>query len=215
MELLKKINYRIKLTLAKVYRQRINGELKSRLVNSNFSIVSSNCCGAILLHDLGLPFNSPTVNLFFEAGDFVTLCEDLKNNFSVMPEFLYTSDEGYPVCSINGIKIYAMHYKSYSEFLEQWNRRVQRLNYDNLFIMMTDRDGFSIDLLDRLKKIPFPKVVFTHVEYPEYGFTCYLKCFSNENEVGDLFKYADYKGNRYYEKYFDIIGWLNRTSDKN
>ena len=38
------------------------------------SIICNNCTGAVILHDLGLPFNTPTVNLYFaDPYEFIFL----------------------------------------------------------------------------------------------------------------------------------------------
>lgn len=38
---------------------------KQQLQNQTPCIISSNCIGGIIYHDLQLPFLSPTINLFF------------------------------------------------------------------------------------------------------------------------------------------------------
>lgn len=53
------------------YRKR----LVRRLTNLAPSILSLDCVGGVMAHDLRLRFNSPTVNLFFEScGGFYRLC---------------------------------------------------------------------------------------------------------------------------------------------
>ena len=44
---------------------------RQRLKNTNFSVISSNCNGAVMCHDLGIQFNSPTVNLSMNAEDYL------------------------------------------------------------------------------------------------------------------------------------------------
>ena len=46
---------------------------KARNCNKeNVSIICNNCTGGIILHDLGLKFNTPTINtLFYSADDFI------------------------------------------------------------------------------------------------------------------------------------------------
>lgn len=47
-----------------------------RLKNKDFSLISNNCNGGVLLHDLGLRFNSPFVNLAIYAEDYVKYLEN-------------------------------------------------------------------------------------------------------------------------------------------
>lgn len=52
-------------------RKRINTKNRERLDNKDFSLLSSNCLGGFILHDLGLRFNSPFINLWLKPGDFI------------------------------------------------------------------------------------------------------------------------------------------------
>lgn len=49
-----------------------------RLKNKTMTVLSSNCNGAYMLHDLGCPFNSPTVKLYFIPGHFLQFMRDPK-----------------------------------------------------------------------------------------------------------------------------------------
>ena len=212
--ILEKIIMKIRYCFGGFFRNRKIRMMREKLVNKDFSIISSNCCGAILAHDLGIRFNSPTVNCFFYPNDFLKFCRNLQYYLNQEPEYQYDAEEGYPICLIGDIYVFAMHYKSFDEFKESWNRRKKRVNYNNLFIMMTDRDGFEEDMLGKLASIPYPKILFSHKEYPSYDFVCYVKQFKRESQVGDMFKYADIFGNRYYEKVVDIVSWLNGGKNK-
>ena len=199
MLLWEKMIFRLRYRIAPAFRGKTLKQMKERLINHDFSLISSNCCGGILSHDLGLKFNSPTVNLYFSAPDFVLFCEGLEKNLKKEPVFLETAAEGYPICAIDDIRIHAMHYTSYEDFLICWQRRAKRVRLDNTFIMMTDRDGFTDSLLPRIAKLPYPKVVYAHEKHDEYPFVCYMKEYSQKDQVGDIYKYADVFGNRYYE----------------
>ena len=65
-----------------------------------------------------------------------------------------------------------MHYHSEQEAREKWEARSQRLDLDNLFIMMTDKDGgkgAKYEDLQAFDNLPYPnKVVFTHKHIPEF-----------------------------------------------
>lgn len=55
-----------------------NKALRKKLNNTSFSLIASNCNGAFILHDLGVRFNSPFVNLWVKPQDFLKMLEDLK-----------------------------------------------------------------------------------------------------------------------------------------
>ena len=55
---------------------RLNKRNRARFHNPDVSILSMNCIGGVLAHDLGIRFNSPTVNLYMRAEDFIRFCEN-------------------------------------------------------------------------------------------------------------------------------------------
>lgn len=58
-------------------RNRINMCNRAKLRNMEMSILSSNCAGGVMSHDLGLPFRSQFVNLALRPKDFVKYLRDL------------------------------------------------------------------------------------------------------------------------------------------
>ena len=58
--------------LGRAVRRIIRNKIeRRRLINTNFTIISQNCIGSIMYHDLGQKFLSPTINMLFEPSDFV------------------------------------------------------------------------------------------------------------------------------------------------
>ncbi len=49
-----------------------------RLKNTDFTIISSNCVGTIIYHDMGLPFLTPTINLTISMRDLVKMAGNLR-----------------------------------------------------------------------------------------------------------------------------------------
>ena len=79
----------IKAIYRKALRYRLNKENRNRLVfdrENPFSIISSNCVGGVILHELGLKFNTPTINLFFVPRDYLEFIQNLK---------YYTTEEAF------------------------------------------------------------------------------------------------------------------------
>ena len=56
----------------------INPINRKRLKNHDITLLSNNCNGACILHDLGLKFNSPFVNLWLYPKDFIKYCGNIK-----------------------------------------------------------------------------------------------------------------------------------------
>ena len=196
----------------KLQRKAINQTYQKRLTNQGMSVISANCVGAFILHDLNQPFNSPFVNLYLDPSDFVRYLQNIEFYQAQPLQFIQT-EKTYPVGLLDDLKVHFMHYHSEKEAKEKWEARSHRLDFDNLFIMMTDKDGgkgAKYEALQAFDNLPYPnKVVFTHKPYPEFKSAFYIKGFENENEVGDLFTFSGWNGEKYYDQ-FDYVSWFNQ-----
>ncbi|MBN6065685.1 DUF1919 domain-containing protein [Aggregatibacter actinomycetemcomitans] len=203
---------KIKGAVNKFHRKSINRKLKNRLQNHGMSVLSSNCVGAFILHDLNEPFNSPFVNLYVKPRNFIRYLQNMPHYHQQTLVFK-PDDKSYPVGWLDDIPIHFMHYHSAQEAQEKWETRLKRLDLDNLFIVMTDKDGAEgvtyQDLVD-FDNLPFKnKVVFTHKPYPELKSAVYIKGFENETQVGDIFEFSGWNGEKYYDQ-FDYVAWFNQ-----
>ena len=116
------------------------------------------------------------------------------------------SNPSYPIGVLgDDIEIHFLHYHSEQEAREKWERRVERINWDRLFISFSERDLCTPQHIAQFDALEFPrKVCFTANEYPDLSSTVWLKNYKGQGEVGDL--YRDYK---VVMKQFDIARWLN------
>ena len=148
------------------------------------SIISQNCIGGCMYHDLGMPFLSPTINCFMSFEDFVKFCEGL--NFYLSCELNESKIRGdYPIGILHDIIIHFMHYKSFEEARFKWESRKERIDFNNIRIIATDRDGCNLDLVNRFLKLPYKKILFSHTisNNPDI---VYIKGYENEKQVGTL-----------------------------
>lgn len=206
----KLLDAHMKTILNEGLRKIRNYFTRRRLQNKNFSLIASNCNGGCILHDLGIRFNSPFINLWIEPQDFIKLLQNLPFYLSQELHFLDKEDNSSPIGLLNDVKIYFTHYKSKEEALTKWNERVKRINYNNLFILFTDRDSCSYRDLCDFEKLPYKnKIVFTHIPYPEFKSAQYIKGWESENSVGLCFEYTSlFKWTKHYDE-FDFISWFN------
>lgn len=193
--------------LEKTLRKKIVSSMKKRMNNQEFSIISSDCIGGLVYHDLQMQFKSPTINMAIPAHSFVKLCSNLKYYMQIDPEEV-ESEEPYPVMRIGDVILNGIHYHSFEELRDKWNERKKRINYENLFMIFTTKDGFDDTLLELIEKIPGNKVLFSNKPY-KYDWCCYLPEFANEDKVGDLTRYVGLLGYKFYDYHFDMIEWLN------
>lgn len=138
---------------------------------------------------MGLKFLSPTINLYIVPKDFVKFCSKLKF-YLQQPLVWIKSEVDCPTAKCLDVTIYFLHYKSEEEAERKWNERKRRVNYDNLFFIMTDRDGCTYEDLKAFDGLTGcrNKVVFTHKNYPELKYSFHLKKFEKDGQVGVITK---------------------------
>lgn len=180
-------------------------EIEEELAN-DFSIISCNCIGGMIYHDLKMKFLSPTINLFIDTPDFIKMCLNLKDYME--KELVDANNKDYPIGILGDIKIHFLHYKSFEEAKESWDKRKERINYEKIFVIISDRDNFSENLLDSIDKIPYKKVLYSHKKI-EKDYVVYVKKDKKFNTVRTLTDFINFKGIRKYEYYFDIYKWLS------
>lgn len=140
-------------------RDAIIKKEKQRLRAEDFSVISQNCIGGVFYHDMGKKFLSPTVDLFFKEPDFIKFVSNLKYYLNLELDMRW--EEEYPVGKLSDIDIYFMHYSSCKEAKEAWERRKKRVEFEKILVIATDRNGFTHDMYEQWKKIPYSKVLFT------------------------------------------------------
>lgn len=191
----------------------INKPNRKKLKNNRPSIISSNCNGGVIYHDLNLKFFSPTINLFFYPQDYIKYISNLKyyNKCELKPLPKEQTISEYPIGYLDDIKINFMHYKDFKSAKENWIRRVDRINYDNLFFIMTDRDGCTYQDIKNFDLLPYKnKVIFTSKYYSEFKSAFYIKEFNNCEEVGILSSFKSKSIKRYLDD-FDYVSFLNQN----
>lgn len=205
---------KLKKVYKEILRRKINDKNRSRLKNENFTILSSNCTGGVLSHDLGLQFLSPTINMFICPKDFVKFLTNLEEYLSLELEERIEPDLGYPVAILGDIVLHGLHYSSFQIMKEKWNERKQRINLSNLYVMMFERDGCTYDDVKAFDKLPYKhKIVFVHKEMPEISSAYYIPGTelegNPEHKVKILTKYKSwFCGNRLIDM-FDYVSFFN------
>lgn len=191
-------------------KEAINIENRARLKNTDFSIIASNCNGGIISHDLGLQFRSPFINLWLKPKEYIKLLQNLKEYMQYELTFIKEEGIDYPIGLLKDVRIYFMHYETEEIAKEKWEARAKRLNYDNLFILFTDRDECSLEDMEAFDNLPYKnKVIFVNKERPNIKSSYYIKGFENEESVGKLGIYIDEKSGKRYLDLFDYVEWFN------
>ena len=137
-----------------------SSEKYRKLQSSNLSIISLTCFGGILCHRFGLPFRSPFINMFWREDDFIRMLEanpkeSLQGELTLKrTEYEQNLHFDYPVFDLNGFEIHMNHYPDFEEATRKWRERLERINWDNLFVVMNTA---RMDILERFDRLPFLK----------------------------------------------------------
>ncbi|MCW6681985.1 DUF1919 domain-containing protein [Aerococcaceae bacterium NML160702] len=208
----------MRIQLSRLYRgflrTKLNSKNKKKLKNTNFTILSSNCVAGVLYHELGLKFLSPTINMFMSPKDFIRFLRQPHKYFGVTMELIGYRDD-YPIVRIDDIVVNCVHYKSMEEFQDKWNARAKRIQWDNLYVMMMERDGCTYEDLCEFDELPYEhKVVFVHKPMPEIRSAVYIEGTEVYGEathkVDGLTTYqGKLTGKRMIDKW-DYISFLNK-----
>lgn len=186
---------------------------RSKLRNKDFTILCNTCIGGVMSHDLGQRFLSPTVNLYISPHHFVNMIENLEYYFSLRlePDQKLSECLNYPVGRLGDILIYFKHYQSFEEAKNKWEERKRRVNYDNLYIMMTDRWCCPKEDLIRFEKLPYKKVCFTAKPHKDCPSSRVVKKNNEGTCVGIITSVVNVFGKRLYQCAcdFNYIEFLN------
>lgn len=214
-----KVLGRIRNYIWKKNRNRINKVNRTRLndIGKTASIISMNCNGGIISHDLGLQFLSPTVNLFFRADDFIKFCENLEYYLSIDTMVECTDptvieQRDYPIAYLGDLTLFLVHYTSVEVAQKKWNERKKRINMDNIVILNTDREGMTDELKNRFENLPYRKVMFTHLSDNRHKSCFYIKGYEKEECVGIITDHNTWDGKCPMDQ-FDYVRLLNGEED--
>lgn len=205
---LRKIHDKLQSMVSGVANSFYEKDVQNRLKNKDFTILCSNCIGGVIYHRLGQQFQSPTVNLWLHQRDFLKLAENLSDY--IKEELIFVESEyDHPVAQLKDILIYFNHSRSEDEARNDWNRRKERINYENLFLIMYDREALTEKDFQRFEAIPCKgRVILSDRERPD--FDCVVTIKPSRRPMGQQFLDRDWFGLRTFEKQFDNVKWLNQ-----
>ena len=207
----------VKKNIERVFEFFYKAIMRLRLKNKEYSIISDDCWGGRMYLDLGIPYTSPTVNLFIYSTCFLKLVKDLKGYMNKELVFITESryeranksrersGKYYPLGVLGDVEIHFLHSKDENDALAKWESRKRRLNYNRLVYKFSDSYLNNPKELIEFEKLPFKnKVIFVAKEYKGLQNYVILKEFNKQGYVSDPFKYK-----WIYRRNFDVVKWLN------
>ena len=186
---------------------------QKQLKNKDFSLLSNNCIGALYMHDIHHPFLTPMVNAGMVPKEYIKFLTKLEYYLSLDITMAPEESNGQKQFAYVGdVHVWFEHFKSKDEPRVKWNIRRKRVNMNNLFILMTEKDDCTYDELVAFDQLPYKnKIVFTVKEYPELKSAFYLKgCVdSKTGQLGYAYEYPHWWSLKRYMEQFDLIKWFN------
>jgi uncharacterized protein (DUF1919 family) len=168
------------------------------------SVIASNCIGGVLCSDMGLKFNSPFVNCYFEPDHFLYLLENFDDCINDKPYFAKSGE--YVTATINGVVMHFIHDKDPKIVQLAYERRISRIHHSKRFIIATDRDGWSELHMSRFASIKTAKCFFTsNPEWSNFEFSVFFPEYSDLKCVPDLILGRKFYKNNLIFKHFNSL----------
>ena len=210
----------------------------AKIIENPVTILSDDCWGGYVYHNLGLPFSTPLINILFKREEYAKFILDpifyLNTELTMVREG--NIREGiYPVGQLGdknrNIKLELVHNSDFNNAKIQWDRRKKRIDPENMFLKM----GLEIseknkDLyLDSFSKAPVRNKIlfyFGKEEIDDAFKTERFIWYMSRNAKGlnnsvDTFDYNDYVKTFSYNDYMrenyllemDILKMLTNSKD--
>lgn len=117
------------------------------------TIISNNCTGGAIMHEIGIEFRTPTVNLQILPEQFPRFCKNLSYYLTselnpcfdlteTHVKYLTTMFGGVPdlpIGIINDVLVVFQHYDSFEQAKQKWNERRLRVCYNSIGYIMHAR----------------------------------------------------------------------------
>lgn len=197
-------------------------ERYTSLIENPVSIIADDCWGAEAYHYLQLPFSSPFILCYMIADDYMRILENFDYYMERPVECFQDADIASGINPIgyigdkNPIKIYFNHATCFSSAKEDWNRRKERMNKDNIFIKMTI---LNEEMAERFQALPFQNKVGFYLKESKWKDIYYLPEWRwNDAYMRRYhgYSYLDYVRNSVRQgktKDYDLLKMLSGTKD--
>lgn len=184
----------------KLRRKYISVTAKKRhnfIKNKDFTIISNNCWAGFVYQSYHLPYNTPTIGLYFMADDYIKFITNLHEYINSELTFINPKDSRYvetlkndkkfgeyPIGKLKDIEIMFLHYQSHEDAFEKWNKRCSRINWDKLLVKFNDQNGCMKEHLESFEGLDIKnKVCFTSKDYPDLNSITFINSAKKQKSV--------------------------------
>lgn len=189
---------------------------QARLTNTDFTIISNNCWAGICYEYYGLQKLSPTVGLYFFADEYIRFVSNLERYLSIDLQFIGIQDSKYrkeltekkqtniPIGVLDDVEIVFLHYRDAVTAKEKWQRRVERVNWNNMIYKFSYMNNCTSEHVRAFENV-CSKRGGKHFEFVPYAIPEYKNAFVVEAEADGQIGNDTF----YWNNYFDVEAFLN------
>ncbi len=186
---------------------------RKKLLKSDFTIISNNCWAGDVYRYFGLPYNTPTVGLYFWAEDYIKFLSNLKYYLKCPLTFITAEESKYKelliekkqcdkvLARLDDVEIVFLHYSTKEEAEEKWVRRAERVNFENLVVKFSRQNHFKEEDLIKFGELPYAKKIFFDNRKNSQDFSVYIKGYEHSDSLSDDIST--------YRKHMDILKFIN------
>ena len=129
------------------------------------TIISNDCTGGAVSHDLGMEFKSPTINLQILPEDYLKFCENLKvyinselyeckeiskDHYLALLR-MYGQVPDFPLGLVNDVLVCFQHYETFSEAKAKWDERKAKVDYEHIGFIFHGDLRYANEAIEFLK----------------------------------------------------------------
>ena len=191
---------------------------KFTVLNRDVSILSNCCIGGAMYHDLGLQFESPTINLYFSHHGFIDYVNNLDRYIlngtivdSKKREKSNNAPIGILICEgLPSIEIHFLHYTSFEEAKAKWIDRTKRINLNKIYLVIEAKDDHEHALLDEYASLPYKKIIFTNQASNIKKSIIHMP-FYDKHPNGNITSFEGFCGKKGYDAFNFVEHIFNNT----
>lgn len=207
-----------------LFIRKICFSTKRRKIQTDVTIISNNCTGGVMYNDLGLRFNSPTINLCFGSKhDFYNYVKYLIEYTNKGVLFESTKKEEHPhfpkapigilKCdNLPDIELHFLHYPTFDDAKNKWIQRSKRINFNKIFLVIEAQNDYEKSMVPLYNSLPYKKVIFSD---SSFDYACCLKMeFYSRYGTGvncPILRLCNVFGKRGYDEYDFVNSIFKRT----
>ncbi len=189
----------------------------------SFTIISDDCWSYGPYVDFRVKFSTPFIGIRIEPPCYLELLKDIQGYVESPLTFINYSKYNhvnswrekdrldFPIARLkNGIELLFVHESNEDIGREKWQRRLTRINWNNLFIKFRESSwGFDPQYLIEFDQLEYEyKICFTMEERPAFDWAI---------SAPDYFQKISSGGNIYEptKKHFDVKNWIKKSYGSN